>query len=129
VDKRRCSPRAPDGQGDDKTSNQGPCGFRCQQGAGSSFALHGADRLRAAGFDDTDVALIKAGNSYEQTSGSWGIVYVAKTGPDSYNLIAENYDGEIVTAHRGMTFKELPVWLATMDGRDGRDHQRCSTFL
>lgn len=76
-----------------------------ESGFTGSTTLHGAEQLQAAGFDNTDMALIKAGNSYEQEDGA--IAYVSQTGPNSYNMIVENELGQIVTAHRGMTFKEL----------------------
>jgi hypothetical protein len=77
----------------------GPSGF-----TGLATA-HGAEQLAAAGFDDLDVALIRAGSSYEQEAG--GIAYVTQAGPDVYDLIVENDAGAIVTAHSGYTFDDL----------------------
>jgi hypothetical protein len=46
-----------------------------------------------------------AGPSYEQENG--GTAYVSQTGPDSYNLIVESENGQVVTAHAGMTLDDL----------------------
>jgi hypothetical protein len=46
-----------------------------------------------------------AGPSYEQENG--GTAYVSQTGPDSYNLIVESENGQVVTAHAGMNLDDL----------------------
>ena len=66
---------------------------------------HGAERIAEAGFDDIDAALIRAGTKYEQSDGAFA--YVAQAGRDSYNMIIQNADGAVVTAHRGMSFSDL----------------------
>lgn len=66
---------------------------------------HGAERIAEAGFDDIDVALIRAGNKYEQSDGAFA--YVAQAGKNGYNMIIQNSDGAVVTAHRGMSFSDL----------------------
>lgn len=66
---------------------------------------HGVEQFAAAGFDDTDVALIRAGSSYEQGVDG-ATVYVSQSGEDAYNLLIENESGA-VTAHRGMSFDDL----------------------
>ncbi|MEZ5094658.1 MAG: hypothetical protein R2731_00065 [Nocardioides sp.] len=70
-----------------------------------SATTHGAERLAEAGFDDIDVAIIRAGRSFEQTDGA--TAFVSSTGRDSFNMIVQNSDGVIVTAHRGMTYDDL----------------------
>jgi len=70
-----------------------------------SATAHGAERIAEAGFDDIDVALIRAGSKYEQSDGAFA--YVAQAGRSGYNLIIQNADGAIVTAHRGMSYGDL----------------------
>ena len=67
---------------------------------------HGAKRIVEAGFDDLDVAIIRSGQSYEQATDG-ATAFISPAGRDLYNLIVQNLDGEIVTAHRGMTFEDL----------------------
>ena len=67
---------------------------------------HGAERLEEANMDDAAVAAIKAGGpSYEQPDGAG--VYVSQTGPDSFDLLVENAEGAVITAHRAKSAKEL----------------------
>lgn len=70
-----------------------------------SATAHGAERIAEAGFDDIDVALIRAGSKYEQSDGAFA--YVAQAGKSGYNLIIERADGAVVTAHRGMSLSDL----------------------
>lgn len=70
-----------------------------------SATAHGAERIAEAGFDDIDVALIRSGSRYEQSDGAFA--YVAQASKNGYNMVIQNADGAIVTAHRGMSFSDL----------------------
>ncbi len=70
-----------------------------------SATTHGAERMAEAGFDNLDVAIIRAGRQFEQTDGA--TAFVSSAGKDTYNMIIQNSDGAIVTAHRGMTYDDL----------------------
>lgn len=61
--------------------------------------------MAEAGFDDIDVAILRGGRAYEQTDGA--TAFVTSAGRSTYNMIVQNADGAIVTAHRGMSYDDL----------------------
>ena len=85
-------------------------------GFSGNTTAHGAIRIGEAGFDDIDVAIIRAGSKYEQADGAFA--YVAQAGKDSYNLIIQNADGAIVTAHRGWPLSDV-AGMARSNGWSG----------
>jgi RHS repeat-associated protein len=66
--------------------------------------IHGAERLRQAGFRYADYLAIKAGEALKQADGA--NVYFKKVGRNAYNVIVEDANG-VVTAMKNKTRYEL----------------------
>jgi hypothetical protein len=66
--------------------------------------IHGAQRLREAGFSYAEYLATKAGEALKQADGA--NVYFKRVGRNAYNVIVEDADG-VVTAMRNKTRYEL----------------------
>ncbi|MGH9656695.1 MAG: RHS repeat domain-containing protein, partial [Bryobacteraceae bacterium] len=75
-------------------------------GPGSNPATkHGTRRLAQRRFSPEEIANTKAGEQFEQSDGA--IAYVKKMGRNSYNVLVENPDGEIITALKNISRNEV----------------------